>query len=330
MGMEGPFNNIPPQQIEEEPKKETSEEPQISEIDKSQSLNINDAQNGVPRNIDALTIRLKDYFYDQSDPSLQKCKEIYLENINNSEEARSLIETYPDYFDYLFYILGERKLNPEDMKVLAHNFRERQGEISINEKDKHDRIVDNPQATDEEYKLGTYAESIESQVRGAVFDLQEKGYFPMESGFLDLVQGSQYIGIAMQEGVNAQDIMDSIVNTSDEDAKKLFKLILKTLSVDAMDKHNRIQIVITPKNKEMSLKDWKTVWYYIAQCIPDIKDSQGKKEINNGLQGVEFREAQDKIKGGKNAWLQSGLAFVDGKVVSMSFQDFKNLEKSSG
>lgn len=283
----------------------------------------------VPRDIDSLTLKLKDYFHSQDDPALQKNKEIYLKNVNASEAARSLIENHPDYFDHLFYLLSERALSPEEMGALAHNFQERQGEVSKNEKDRHDRIVANPLATDEEYALGAYAESIESQVRDAVFDLQKKGYLPMESGFLDLVEGSQYIGIVNREGVNPENIKDSLVNPLDDDIKKLFQLLLKKISVDVLDKQGRIQIVLVPKEQELTLTEWKKIWDYVAHCVPEIKDKQSNMESDNGSQGVEFREAQNKIKDGKNAWLRSNLAFVNGKVVSMSYQDFINLEKSS-
>lgn len=287
------------------------------------------SENIVPRDMDSLTIKLKDYFYSQDDPALQKNKEIYLKNVNTSEQARSLIENHPDYFDHLFCLLAERILSPEEMGVLAHNFQERQGEISKNEKDSHDRIIANPQATDEEYALGAYAESIESQVRNSVFDLQKKGYRPMESGFLDLVEGSQYIGIVNGEEVNPENIKDSLVNPADKDIKRLFQLVLKNISVDVLDRHGRIQIVLVPKDGELALAEWKKIWDYVAQCIPDIKDKQSKKEGDNGRQGTRFRETQNKIKNGQNAWLKPNLAFVDGKVVSMSYQDFMNLEKAS-
>lgn len=254
-------------------------------------------ENIVPRDIDSLTTKLKDYFYSQDDPSLQKSKEIYLKNVKDSEQARVLIENHPDYFDHIFYLLGERVLTEEDIGVLAHNFQERQGEISKNEKDRQARIIANPQATDEEYELGAYAESIEFQVRGAVFDLQKKGYRPMESGFLDLAEGSQYIGIVNGEGVNPENIMDSIVNPVDEDIKKLFQLVLKDVYLNVLDKHGRIQVVLVPKDKELTLAEWKKIWDYVAQCIPDIKNRQSKKDIDNGSQGAEFRETQNKLRG---------------------------------
>ncbi len=326
--MEGHFNYIPPQKPEEDSKKGLSEQPQLSEIDSIKPSNPDDWQSVVPKDIEALTVKLEDYFYDQSDPSLQKNKETYLENINNNEELVELIAEYPDNFDHLFYIIGEKTLNKKEIESLAFNFKERQVETSKNKKDMRDRIIYKPEATDEEYRLGTYGQSIESQVRGAVFALQEKGYFPMESGFLDLVEGSQYIGLDNGENVDTEAIVDSIVNPVDQAIKRLFKLALKTISVDFLDKDNIIQIILVPENKNMSLEDWKMIWHYIAQCIPDIKGQQNKKEIDNGLQGVRFRETQDRIKEGKNAWLGSGLAFLDGKIVSMPHQDFVNLEKS--
>ncbi len=56
-----------------------------------------------------------------------------------------------------------------------------------------DRLQNNPKYTDEEKKLGVYAEEIEPQVRGAVFDLNRKGYPTYYSGFYDFDSRIQVI-----------------------------------------------------------------------------------------------------------------------------------------
>ena len=97
MGIEGPFNDIPPQKLEE-----SSKQPQ--EIDDIKSSNLDHVHGSVPKDIDSLTTKLKDYFYDQSDPLLQKDKETYLENVHNNEELSELIAKYPSEFYHLFCI----------------------------------------------------------------------------------------------------------------------------------------------------------------------------------------------------------------------------------
>jgi hypothetical protein len=277
-----------------------------------------------PRDIDALTMRLKDYFYDQSDPSLQKNKENYLTNVNSNQKIRALIEKYPDRFDYFFYILGESVFSSEDMDILGHNLEARQVEILENEKDRHDRIITNPKATDEEYRLGAYAESMESQVREAVFKLQEKGYRPIGSGFDDPLEGSQMIMIDKKAGVDIEGIKKSL--SPDNPGRRNF-LDSKISKIAVLEIDDRINIVLSPIDKKMSVADWKPLWNGLVDILPDANDlTEDKKSTsNNGFQGMKFRQDQDRLKEDKNAWLGSGLAFVNGAIVSMSEKDFIKL-----
>lgn len=250
--------------------------------------------------------------------------ENFFKNVSKSEFLRDTVQKNINIFVMLFHEVSKKIFDkPEDIESLVHNLKERQEEISRNGKDRYRRILSNPYASDEEYRAGTYKESIESQVRDAVFELRKKGYSTMESGFRDLVTGSQYIGINREVGIDSQTITESI----NKNLNKENKLILSKILVKNSD--NRVQIVLFPKIRTMPLNVWKLVWDDVASCIPVIDDSLRKKEnSDNGEQGRDFREAQDKIKEGKNTLLNSGLAFVDGKVVHASYQDFMNLRNS--
>lgn len=206
-----------------------------------------------------------------------------------------------------------------------HNVKERQNEIAKNNAEKYERIISNPYASDEEYQIGAYRESIETQVRDAVFDLQKKGYLPMESGYNDLITGSQYIGINKEVSINGQAMADSINKNLKKETKNLFS------EVSVQDYEDRLQIILVPKVRIMPLSAWKLAWDEVVSCIPALNDSLlMNKNSENGVQGGRFRDAQDKIRRGEDAWLngEPGLAFVGGKVARMTYDDFTNIRNS--
>lgn len=247
--------------------------------------------------------------------------ENFFTNISRSELLRDTLCTKDlDVNGSITEILMKKIFtDPKEVGDMVHNIKEKQKEKAKNELEKYDRITSNPYASDEEYRAGTYRESIESQVRDAVFELQKKGYSPMESGFNDLATGSQYIGISKEESVDGQTIANGINKNISEKIKKLFSQIL------VQGHQDRVQIILVPKIRTMPLGAWKTAWDEIVSCLPKTDNLlMNKRNTDNGLQGEKFREAQDKIKKGKNAWLSDRpeLAFVDGKVVRTPYKNF--------
>ncbi len=256
-----------------------------------------------------LLMALPDQYYDYG------LKKEYLENffanLEKSNDLLMALRESPEIFNIIFHYTSHGILeNQDEFESLIFNARERGREKQRNDQEKHQRILENPFATDQEYRLGTYKESLENQVRDAVLKLQEKGYLPMGSGFDNLVLGSQLIALNKEDGV-AQTITDA----------------LRQHNLNALVKTSRdqIHIIFLPKNRKMSLEEWKRLWDSLAYCLPDISVVKGKRNSDNGNQGTIFREIQDKIKEGKNSRLGSGLAFVDGKVVPMTYQESKNL-----
>lgn len=247
----------------------------------------------------------------------------FFKNISKSDILRTaLLTTDSEILGTLSdKLMSKVYVDPNQIEDMVHNATERREEKFRNNIDKYERIFSNPLASAEEYEAGIYRESIEHQVRDAVFELQKKGYSPIESGFMDIDTGSQYIGINKEESVDAQVIADSFNKKLDEKNKKLFSEIL------VKEYDDRVQIILIPKIKTMPLGVWKFVWDDVASCIPEAKDSlQSKKNNDNGNQGRDFRGTQDQIKEGRDAWLAPGLAFVDGKVVPMSYKDFIKIE----
>jgi hypothetical protein len=282
-----------------------------------------DTDNSVPKDINALNARPTELHYDRNDSGFEESKETYLANIHNSAELSDLIEKNPDYFEHLFDLISQKIYSPAELTSLAYNFKERLDERAKNDTDTDTRIRTEPRATDSEYQLGTYAQAIESQVREAVFSLLEKGYTPMESGFYDLREGSQYIGLSDTDNTVVETLRKSLSSGSHEVTQKLTEMHV-ALDIQKMD--DRIQIILVPQNEMLSLKEWGEVWSSVALSIPTNPAQFEATDVHSTGQGMRFREQQDRIRAGKNTWLGPGLAFVDGNVVSISYQDFKKLE----
>ena len=247
-------------------------------------------------------------------------------NLSNSEYIRDVLQRDPSIFYMIFERLSKKIFdNQKDLENMVYNIEERVAEIGRNQEARYERILRDPYASDAEYKLGAYKESLESQVREAVFILQSKGYAPMESGFYDAVTGTQYIGITKTEGVSREVIRKAIFtyHTPQQDS-----LITNWLSKIRIVEHkDRVQIFFTPIDAKLSLDSWRPVLNNIAGILPDLHvESQDVANSNNFEFGVRFREAQDKIKRGENAWLGDGLAFVNGKVTPMTFEDYSELD----
>lgn len=258
-----------------------------------------------PTTIEELDEKLKSLFYNGDISSVSDSeKQYFIDNVSSSPEIKKFVDENPDHFDLIFGYLGRKSYDADQFKYLLKNLFFRENEKRKNEEELFERVKNKPVAAKEEYILGTYRESIETQARDAVFEFQRKGYKTFESGFGNLVSGAQYIGIR-KEGVNIDALRNSL--------PKYATLI---------ESKDRFQIIFNTR-RDSTTEELKEDWDDLASNIPEseLKDDE---PIDNGLQGVNFREAQDKIKKGENTWLRSGLAYVDGEVVEMSYDDFQN------
>lgn len=239
------------------------------------------------------------------------------ENISRSQVLRSVMSAEPQIFNKLFWEVGKTIFeSAEDIEVLVHNVRVRQEEISRNEQERNDRVRINPLATDEEYRLGRWKELLESQVRSAVLQFERKGYQPYGSGFDDLTKGTESIWFNTESKINLANIEEVLYENLDKDiASKIFRPIVH-------DNGNEFQIEVIPRDRMLPLSDWKMIWDNIAAIAPELPSKSITKEIFNGTQGDDFRNAQNKIKEGKSTWLEYGMAYVGGKVIEMPHNEY--------
>lgn len=236
--------------------------------------------------VQSILTNLNEYGFTQNE------FENVLKNVSKNQTLREEISKGGAAVEHLLYELGIKNYdNPDVVAALIFNNNERQRVIEKNQQELNDRIANNPRATEEEYRLGAYVEAIEPQVSDAVFELLRKGYSPFESGFLDLATGSQYIGLRKDSTINFAHITDEINKNFSEEDKKVFSRIR------IEEQENRIQIILVPKVRTMSLGAWRLFWNALADSMPDISNELSKNAvIDNGLQGKRFRENQDKLR----------------------------------
>jgi len=144
------------------------------------------------------------------------------------------------------------------------------------------RMQNSPVASRAEYELGSYRDSMESQVADAVFTLHNKGYSPFESGMDENASSrEQFIGL-----------YDSSISL-DEELVSNFKEKGFELYIDELS--DRKQIRLNPLNDSpVRSSDWKIAWDELAEQMPEIEreDSQDKRTYTYHQ---EFRDFQDKI-----------------------------------
>jgi hypothetical protein len=249
----------------------------------------------------------------------------FFENVSRHQCLKDTLRANLGMFQSLFYWTAQMIFTDgAAMEVLVHNIKERDVEKEKNQEDRRKRILKNPLASPEEYRLGTYIESIESQAREAVLHLLRKGYQPMESGFCELEDGSQYFGINKKPWINVKDLEQSLVPKGPSQELELIRNNLSIVSVEETD--DRVTIKLIPKNPKMILTQWTPVLNAVVSLLPDLSGLGPKDELSdNANQGVSFRRAQDKMRAGENTWICPGLAFVRGRAVEMTYADFIKL-----
>lgn len=145
------------------------------------------------------------------------------------------------------------------------------------------RMQENPEATDEEYELGTYKEGVEQQVRDACFALNRKGYKTFESGFREKDgDRDQYIGMY---NYNVE-LPASLIESFKE----------KQFDISIIREDDRTVINIHPERAEpVTLTEWKQLWDELAERLPvaSPEDFSGVKAYKLH---TEFREKQDALR----------------------------------
>lgn len=178
--------------------------------------------------------------------------------------------------------------DPQVFETLAHNFLMRQETFRERGDAIRVRLESKPLADEQELQMGVYREQLEPQVRNAVVELMRKGYLLFESGFYELTNGSQYIGIEKKADLKLE-APPSLIAWIEE----------KGISINIIQKETIMQMVLTPKlGNLLDIKDWKIIWDMVAQELPVVKKPQGRSDPSG-----DFLNRQRKIKSGEKVFL---------------------------
>lgn len=167
-----------------------------------------------------------------------------------------------------------------------------------------ERLEREPIADNEESNAGIYREGLEPQVAEAVFALRKKGYGTFQSGYDDLITGSQFIDFNQED-------TETLKNTFT--VADLQSLAREGLRVEIKEKPDRATFVLIPNDGRQSPDYWKTVWNSIAEKLPD-KGKPAEPPVNLGSYGT-FMERQLKLRNGEKTYLGYGLEYDGSKVV---------------
>jgi len=151
-----------------------------------------------------------------------------------------------------------------------------------------DRLAREPLADSDESNAGIYREALEPQVAEAVFALRKKGYGTFQSGYRDLITGSQFIDFNLEDA----SVLKNALN-----ATELELLTNDGLKVVIKEKSDRATLTLIPNNSRQSPDFWKTTWNRLADKLPD-KGVQAKPPTNLGSYRT-FTDRQNKIKKGE-------------------------------
>jgi hypothetical protein len=202
-----------------------------------------------------------------------------------SQELKTFNQIKPDFYneeyirqvfesgtkEQLSELADNHKLTPEQIKIFCYYAKLRREIIDGMKKAIDDRRQRDPLATDEEFSLGAYQESIEPQVREVVINLRRKGYSTYESGFGDF------------DG--------QIISFENDDLKDFY------FSDEILDKFKERGVIIQTMPKEIRLlfrrefsqEEIKNFWQEVENLIPDLGRPAEPCRLN---QAKHFRERQ--------------------------------------
>lgn len=145
-------------------------------------------------------------------------------------------------------------LSPEKTLWLRHYARLRYNVLNEDQTRVDRRKRERPEMTEEERALGCYAESIEPQVRDAVFAARRKGYQTIASGFDDVGE-LQHLHFAAPQDPSI--LPPSIVESL---AKRGVRVRLSS----------RGEKLVFDTDAMLSLEELRSVWKEITDAMPDL------------------------------------------------------------
>ncbi len=199
----------------------------------------------------------------------------------------------------------------------AHNHTRRSNEkIEDQPMRMEKRLEQDPFAQADEFNAGVYREELEPQVSDAVFLMRKKGYSTIQSGFDDLLDGSQFIDFNKEgfenESIGVREILES----------EVIKDFLQNAGVKAKIKEfsDRLTFKLIPNDSLMSLGQWKNIFDTLAMLMPD-RGHIASPPVLLGSYG-SFMEQQRKMREGDEINLGYGMTFDGQKAVKI-----KNVSK---
>lgn len=146
------------------------------------------------------------------------------------------------------------------------------------ESDKQDRL-----ATDEEYRLGAYADVLETQVRSAVLAAQKKGYITFQSGFKEKSERDQFMDFHNREVPIPNETLGRLAEQSIE------------VKVEHFD--DRTTLTLHPVGETLiRLAQWEQIWNTLIESLPTA-DSKTVSNMKSYSEHAYFRAKQDSIRG---------------------------------
>lgn len=137
-------------------------------------------------------------------------------------------------------------------------------------------------ATEEEYKLGAYADVLESQVRDAVLAAQKKGYLTFQSGFKEKNDRDQFM-----------DFYNKNISIPKETLEYLGKRSIE-VRIDNFDDRTTLTLHPTGANP-IRLSEWKEIWKSLINKLPPA-DTENVEKMKLPLEHADFRRKQDSIR----------------------------------
>jgi len=146
------------------------------------------------------------------------------------------------------------KLTNEQMEMLTYYARLRQGVHASQTEDLKRREAEGPEPSEEELAAGCFRETLEIQVRDAVFVMRKKGYNTYSSGFASIGEAQHIASFGRHF---TADILPEIVLDRLGEAYKLqFKIEPNYITFQTMER--------------LTVEEITYIWDTIAAALPDL------------------------------------------------------------
>ncbi len=221
-------------------------------------------------------VRAAERYLDEEDPLRARIISYYSERSETEQELIAVLgkksdEGQSDYVQDVENFTENPQWFVERMEKLY--------ELQDVHKRRREYMSEDRLATDEEYSLGVYSDTLESQVRDAVFSAYKKGYITFQSGFKEKTDRDQFMDFYNKNISIPADMLT----------------YLQGLSIEVKVEHfdDRTTIALHPTGDgPMRLAQWKEVWDALIESLPPA-DSEMVPHMKLYEEHRIFQEKQD-------------------------------------